>query len=433
VDVKAATAQWLTGSGHGEITGLQTDRSGVARAFSPYSLALLDGQSHTTFSSGGMSLPPDVQRLEFVLPESSAAEEVASRTRAVQLASVEIVTTLRRVPSGLEVASAFALPGGPAALIQRGRMLYQIAAVGDADYRIRVYDLGSLGQPAVPLKDVTLNVPGSVLPGERKAFEADVDAARGQLAVSELRASDAQTNRFVIVWASFAEQPTVLGQGPADNISPPLLRAGQLLQVDRTRASLFTAEHGRLLPLWTHEADSGETFFQALDVDDAAHAYLTTNNGDTLIALDRADGKLLSRVSIPEVVTASAVAGDQLLVAGAHSLSTLDPACTESASAPDGGTDAEADSSSDADADPCGIAPECPDGGLVRSTLKGDATGDGCVDASDSQLVTACFGHPVGDVCKLSYVADLDRNGTVNTKDYLLALQNQGLGCDAGK
>jgi len=210
------------------------------------------------------------------------------------------------------------------------------------------------------------------------------------------------------------------------------LHAGQLLHVDRNRVTRFTSQNGRLVPVWTHEAESGETFFQPLDVDDAARAYITTNNADTLVALDWADGKLLSRIAIPEAVTASAASGDRLLIAGVHSLSTLDPACIDAIVPADAGTDASADGGNDAGMAPCGLVPECPDGGLVRSTLKGDATGDGCVDASDSQLVTACLGQPVGDVCKLSYLADLDGNGTVNTKDYLLALQNQGHGCDAG-
>jgi hypothetical protein len=76
--------------------------------------------------------------------------------------------------------------------------------------------------------------------------------------------------------------------------------------------------------------------------------------------------------------------------------------------------------------------PECPDGGVVPSLLTGDANDDGCVGAADTQLVTACLGRPVGDSCTLSYLADLDHSGAVNTKDYLLTLMNKGHGCDAG-
>jgi hypothetical protein len=172
-----------------------------------------------------------------------------------------------------------------------------------------------------------------------------------------------------------------------------------------------------------------------LDVDDAARAYLTADDSHTLLALDWADGTRVSSVSIPEVVAASAMIGGHLIVAGTHSVTTLEPSCSPSTTSPDAGSDADADAdaASDAGNDPCGAVPECPNGGLVRSPLKGDATGDGCVDSSDTQLVTACLGQPVADVCRLSYVADLDRNGTINTKDYLLALQNQGHGCDAGK
>jgi hypothetical protein len=33
---------------------------------------------------------------------------------------------------------------------------------------------------------------------------------------------------------------------------------------------------------------------------------------------------------------------------------------------------------------------------------------------------------------QLSYLAALGHNGSVNTRDYLLALQNAGQGCDGG-
>jgi hypothetical protein len=139
-----------------------------------------------------------------------------------------------------------------------------------------------------------------------------------------------------------------------------------------------------------------------------------------------------ARVGLPEPLTACAATADHLLIAGAHSLSTLAPACSASSSTPDAGSDAaDDDAGLDSGSDPCGLFPECPDGGLVPSTLEGDATGDGCVHSADTQLVTACLGKPVGDRCRLSYLADLDRNGTVNSRDYLLALKNLGHGCDA--
>lgn len=433
VDPQAATAHFLTGPGHGEIAGVLAEPTGSAQTFSPYSLARLDASSYSAFSSGGMSLSADVQRLQLLLPEPGSARD--SAVRGVQLANVETVTGLRRGPAGLEVAGALELPGGPAKLVQRGRKLYQVAAVGDTDYRIRVYDLDAIAfnrATPMPARELTLELPVDAQQGKREAFEVDVDPTGGQLAVCERRTHEEQVSNS-LVWASIDGKPAILARGQVDTFSLPLLHAGRLLQVERSRVTLFAAKDGTLQPVWTQEAAGNETFFQALDVDDAARVYVTTGNGDTLHGLDWEDGSRASSVTIPEVVTASAMLDNHLLVAGAHSLSTLEPACGAPTSPPDAGSDAsDSDAGTDA-GDACGGVSECPDGGLVRSTLKGDATGDGCVDSSDTQLVTACLGHPVGDVCGLSYVADLDGNGAVNTKDYLLALQNQGLGCDAGK
>jgi hypothetical protein len=444
IDPTALSPTWITGPGHGEIAGLQSAPGGQAATFSPYSVGPLDLSSGVRFAGGGMSLAPDVQRLEVVLPIDGTATDafVATTDPAEQRASVETVMLLRSASSGVEVAGSFTLDGGPAKLIRRGRSLYQIASVGDADYRVRVYALASSasGQsPLGPKTEVTVSVPAPAAHGRRIAFLPEVDADLGQLAVTELWLDDGAAN-YALVWASLGAAPTLIAQQSIDALSRPLVHGGELLLVDPSRARLVAPSGGGVRVVWSRDATGGDSFLQPLGLDGSDRVYLSANTGSTLVVLGWSDGTPVSRIALPDAVRIATTAGDHLLLAGSRSVSILDPACGDAGDDTDGEAgdaaptdDAAPTGDGAADAhDSCGVVPNCPDGGLTRSTLAGDANGDGCVDSADVQLVTGCLGRPVGDVCSLSYLADLDRNGSVDTRDYLAALQNAGHGCDGG-
>ncbi len=101
-------------------------------------------------------MAPELQhRLQVVLPDDGTVRNSFYPTPAPdeQLAETETVTVLRTsASSGLEVAGTFDLAGGPAKLVRRGNKLYQVAAVGISDYRIREYPLGAAMVGQTPLR-----------------------------------------------------------------------------------------------------------------------------------------------------------------------------------------------------------------------------------------------------------------------------------------
>jgi len=446
IDPATGSATWITGPGHGEVVGVQAAGANAATTFSPYSIEQLDLTEGIRFSGGGMVLAPDVQRLQVVLPDDVAPPTSFQATPEPQeqRAETEPVTVMRSNPSsGLEVAGEIVLDGGPAKLVQRGRKLYQVAAVGTSDYRIRVFNLGQsvLAQPLVPDAAYTLTVSGGASGATRGTFYVpDVDPELEQIAVTEIWSNTAGAVSNWLVWASLREPSTtvVAARTPLDSGGTPIVRGGRLMVVG-SRATVYAADGtGGVTEVARTSCDVG--CYPPLGTDAPDRAYVTdqssSSNGVDLLVISMVDGSVLSRAALGDGPRSAAVVGDRLLLGATHSISVLEPSCgaavdagtTDAGTATDGSSDAI--ETGDA-ASVCGEVANCSDGGLTRSSLVGDLNGDGCVDTADIGLVTACVGKPVQDACSMSYLADLDGNGSVDIRDYLKVVGNQGKGCDA--
>jgi len=445
LDPATLAATPISGPGNGELSGLRSAGNNTAVTYSPYSIEQLDLTAGVRFVGGGMRMPPDVQRLQVVLPDVTATPSSFDTIPEVmsQRAETETVTVLRSSSAnGLEVAGQFTLNGGPAALLQRGNSLFQIAPVGTADYLIRRFTLGAnkLGQsPLVAEEETSLTVQEVPTDWRRtQFFYPDIDPERGQLAISEFwSVGTAGATTYSTIWASY-------GGGSAEvfarmvsesDVGKPLVRGGRLMLFSELQAAVLAPDGAGNLKTVAKSPWTGGN--QAPLGMDGNRVYVTANNGMELYVLNSADTSVLGHVPLPDAVhSAIAVDGHRLLLGSNHSVTLLAPACGAPAPppAPDGGTgDGGSDGGGGTDAGVvCGTVANCPAGGLIRSTLVGDINQDGCVDAADLTLVHDCVGKSVSDHCGWSYLADLDGNGIVDIRDYVKANLNRGKGCDAG-
>jgi hypothetical protein len=421
----------LVGDGQGSIRELASVDANTLVAVGPYRAQTLSVEdSRLSFQSGSFfPVASASHRIHVVLP-SPGSEDATFESRRrpwKQVAEKETISLSRATKTGVERLCELELDGGPATVLQRGSRLYQVASIGQREFRVRAYALdASVCNSApvwTPAADGTVSVEVDAGMVDRDAFAVDVDPETGHLVIAEARSTKdgeyGSSNGVLLgIALETGNTPKVLGQWTL-----PVLSSSYLPVVTGDRILVFQSGEVAVYRFGATGVEAekpvtlGDFYVRdALAVTRGTPSLLyTSGHSETaagyieeLLVFDLNTMALRDRYTLPTQGLSVAQVGAKLAVATNGSVHLVTPTCG-SGTPPEPKPWPVPRLTTPPNEDLClPLSGGCID--WSAPAQPGDVNHDGCVNPADATIVRNCIKHAT-DRCTQSILADL--NGDV--------------------